>query len=305
MLDMTRLVFMGSPAFAVPSLRAIASSVVGVVTQPDRPAGRGNALTPPPVKQATLELDLPVVQPERLPEALEQLRAWKPDVIVVVAFGKLLTQEVLDLPPLGCLNLHASLLPQYRGAAPIPAAILAGETKTGVTLMKLDAGLDTGPMLAQRTYVMNPVETASQVAKGLSVVGAELLQERLPDYLAGKLELVPQDDRLASYAPQLKKEDGLLRFSETAETLVRRVRAMTEWPGAFIHVNDEPLKVLRAHAQRDLTATPGQVIEVDDQPAIGAAEGVLVLDEVQPAGRKPMAAASFLNGHPTFVGQRL
>jgi len=302
---MPRIVFMGSPAFAVPSLRAIADSVVGVVTQPDRPAGRGNALTPPAIKQAGLELDLPVIQPDHMREAIDQLRAWKPNLILVVAFGKILKQEVLDLPPLGCLNLHASLLPQYRGAAPIPAAILAGETKTGVTLMKLDAGLDTGPMLAQRTYIMNPVETASQVADGLSLMGAELLRELLPVYLSGKLDLVPQEDALASYAPQLKKEDGLLQFTNSAEALVYRIRAMTDWPGAFVHVNGEPLKVLRAHAQPDLTAAPGLVIQVDGCPAIGTLEGVLVLEEVQPAGKKAMDAASFLNGHPNFVGQRL
>lgn len=300
-----RIVFMGSPAFAVPGLRAVADSVVGVVTQPDRPAGRGKALTPSPVKQTADELGLPVIQPEHMREAMEQLRAWKPDLIVVVAFGKILKQDVLDLPPYGCLNVHASLLPQYRGAAPIPAAILAGEAKTGVTLMKLDAGLDTGPMLAQRTYVMNPVETASQVAEGLSAMGAEVLSERLPDYLAGKLERVPQDDKLSSYAPQLKKEDGLLRFNQAAEALVRRVRAMTDWPGAFLQVNDELLKVLHAHADYGVAAPPGQVIKVGSLPAIGTAEGVLVLEKVQPAGKKAMDAASFLNGRSDFIGLQL
>ncbi len=302
---MPRIVFMGSPEFAVPSLQTIAESVVGVVTQPDRPAGRGRTLSPCPVKQAADELKLPAIQPGRMSEAMEQLRAWEPDLIVVVAFGKILKPEVLDLPSHGCLNVHASLLPQYRGAAPIPAAILAGEVKTGVTLMKMDVGLDTGPMLAQRTAPILPTDSAARLAKRLSFLAADILHDRLPEYLAGQLEAIPQDETLTSYAPQLKKEDGLLRFTDDAGALDRRVRAMTDWPGAYVHLNGEPLKILRAHARLDITTTPGQVIKVDNLPAIGAAEGVLVLDEIQPAGKNAMPAADFLNGYPKFIGAQL
>jgi methionyl-tRNA formyltransferase len=302
---MPRIVFMGSPEFAVPSLQTIAESVVGVVTQPDRPAGRGRTLSPCPVKQAADELKLSAIQPGRMSEAMEQLRAWEPDLIVVVAFGKILKPEVLDLPSHGCLNVHASLLPQYRGAAPIPAAILAGEVKTGVTLMKMDVGLDTGPMLAQRTAPILPTDSAARLAKRLSFLAADILHDRLPEYLAGQLEAIPQDETLTSYAPQLKKEDGLLRFTDDAGALDRRVRAMTDWPGAYVHLNGEPLKILRAHARLDITTTPGQVIKVDNLPAIGAAEGVLVLDEIQPAGKNAMPAADFLNGYPKFIGAQL
>ena len=302
---MPKIVFMGSPEFAVPSLQTIAESVVGVVTQPDRPAGRGRTLSPCPVKQAADELKLPTTQPGRMSEAMEQLRAWEPDLIVVVAFGKILKPEVLDLPSHGCLNVHASLLPQYRGAAPIPAAILAGEVKTGVTLMKMDVGLDTGPMLAQRTAPILPTDTAARLAKRLSFLAADILHGRLPEYLAGKLEAIAQDDKLANYAPQLKKEDGLLRFTDDAGALDRRVRAMNDWPGAYVHLNGEPLKILRAHPRLDITTTPGQVIKVDNLPAIGAAEGVLVLDEIQPAGKNAMPAANFLNGNQKFIGAQL
>ncbi len=302
---MPRIVFMGSPEFAVPALQTIAESVVGVVTQPDRHAGRGRVLTPCPVKQAADELKLPTIQPERLSEAMEQLRAWEPDLIVVVAFGKILKPEVLDLPKHGCLNVHASLLPQFRGAAPIPAAILAGEVKTGVTLMKMDVGLDTGPMLAQRTAPILPTDTAARLAKRLSFLAADILHGRLSEYFAGELEAIPQDEKLASYAPTLKKEDGLLKFTDDAAVLDRRVRAMNDWPGAYVQLNGEPLKILRAHARLDITTTPGHVIKVDNLPAIGTAEGVLVLDEIQPAGKIAMPAADFLNGNPKFVGTQL
>lgn len=302
-----RVVFMGSPAFAVPSLRAAAelSRVVGVVTQPDKPAGRGRQLTPCAVKIAAGELGLPVTQPEKVRDAVEQLRAWKPDLILVAAFGKILRADVLHLPPLGCLNIHASLLPRHRGAAPIPAAILAGDSETGVTLMKMDEGLDTGPALAARSTPISPTETAAQLAGRLARLGAELLRDSLADYAAGKLPPLPQDDSLATYAPQLKKEDGLLRFTEPAAALERRVRAMNEWPGAFFYYSNAPVKVLRAHLRADRIAAPGRVINVEGQPAIGCADGSLVLDEIQPAGKKPMPGADYLNGNPAFIGSQL
>ncbi len=305
---MTRIVFMGSPDFALPSLRALASHyhVVGVVTQPDRTSGRGRELKPPPVKRLAQELGIPLIQPEKLrqPEAMQQLREWNPDLIVVAAFGQILRPEVLQLPRFGCLNVHASLLPRWRGAAPIQAAILAGDEETGVTIMKMDEGLDTGPILTQRALRIQPDETAGSLFQTLSTLGADLLLETLPRYLAGKLTPAPQPAEGVTYAPMLKKQDGLLDFTSDVNELERKVRAFNPWPGAFMDFNGMILKVHRAHTLplplgegqgvRDVSA--GQRLIVQNQPAVGARGGVLVLDEVQPPGKKPMSGKSFLAG---------
>ncbi len=206
--DLT-IVFMGSPDFSVPSLQMLAKHhrIIGVVTQPDRPAGRGRTLTPPPIKQAADDLELPVIQPKRLrePEAMEQLRQWKPDLIVVAAFGQILRPEVLDLPPLGCVNVHASLLPRWRGAAPIQASILQGDEQTGVTIMLMDPGVDTGPIIQQMATRIRPKETAGELSGRLAELGASLLSDTLPGYLSGKLIPQPQDNAQANYAAVLKK----------------------------------------------------------------------------------------------------
>lgn len=296
-----RVVFMGSPDFALPSLRALASryQIVGVVTQPDRASGRGRALKPPPVKTLALELGLPLVQPEKLrqPEAVQQLRAWNPDLIVVAAFGQILKPEVLDLPRFGCLNVHASLLPRWRGAAPINAAILAGDEETGVTIMKMDAGLDTGGILAQRAFRLSPDVTAGAAFDALSALGADLLLESLPDYLAGKLTPVPQPEDGVTYAPMLKKEDGRLDFARPADELERRVRAMNPWPGAWFEWDANLLKVARA---KTLGGEKGRAsgirLVVEGRPAVTCADGALVLEEVQPAGKRPMSGRAFLAG---------
>jgi len=295
------LVFMGSPDFALPGLRALAGhhTVVGVVTQPDRASGRGRAIKSPPVKLLAQELEIPVIQPEKLraPEAIEQLRAWKPDLIVVAAFGQILRKDVLDLPPHGCINVHASLLPRWRGAAPINAAILHGDEETGVTIMKMDAGLDTGPMLAQRAIRLTREDTAGSVTESLSHLGADLLIETLPDYLSGKLAPVPQPEEGMTYAPMLKKEEGRLDFTRPAEELERRVRAFNPWPGAFMDFDGALLKIHRAHAVAKGGETEaGQRLVHEDQPAVGAGGGLLILDEVQPAGKKSMSGKSFLAG---------
>ena len=296
---------MGSPAFAVPSLKGVADSVVGVVTQPDRPAGRGKQVKPCPVKLTALELGLPIIQPEKLKEALEQLQTWSPDVIVVAAFGQILRASVLNLPPRGCLNVHASLLPRHRGAAPIAAAILAGDVEAGVTLMKMHAGIDTGDMLATKSIRVETTDTTTSLAEKLSYLGAELLKEKLNDYLNGTLTPIKQNNDLATYAPMLKKEDGLLHFNESAVALERRVRAMSDWPGTYTLWKDTPLKIIRCRARSGITVESGKVIKIKNEIAIGTSEGVLILDEVQPAGKKPMSAISFVNGNPTFVGARL
>jgi len=305
---MTKIVFMGSPEFALPSLRALAGAydVVGVVTQPDRASGRGREVKMPPVKTLALELGLPVMQPEKLraPDAMEKLRAWSPDLIVVAAFGQILKQDVLDLPRFGCLNVHASLLPRWRGAAPINAAILHGDEETGVTIMQMDAGLDTGAMLAKRAMRLPPDGTAGTVTSTLSHLGADLLIETLPRWFAGEIQPEPQDDLLSTYAPMMKKEEGRLDFTRDVNELERQVRALNPWPGAFMDFDGATLKIHRAHVRQTSSlalefvnnAEAGQRLIVENQPAVGARGGVLILNEVQPAGKKSMSGKSFLAG---------
>lgn len=296
-----RIVFMGSPEFSLPVLRALADSypVAGVVTQPDRPAGRGRSLTAPPVKLLSQELGLPVIQPRRLreTEAMEQLRQWNPDLIVVAAFGQILRPEVLNLPPYGCINVHASLLPRWRGAAPIQAAILHGDEETGITVMRMDPGVDTGPTLSQRALPVLPEDTAGTLSERLASLGAELLIETLYRYMAGEATLHVQNDSQATYAPMLKKEDGRLDLDQPAEALARRVRAFNPWPGSFIDWHGQILKILQAHALPDITAAqPGQTVIYRGMPALGTGQGLLALDEVQPAGKRPMPGDAFLHG---------
>jgi methionyl-tRNA formyltransferase len=290
---------MGSPEFSLAAMRALAANynVVGVVTQPDRPSGRGKQLTPPPVKLLALELGLPVIQPNRLrgPEAVEQLRAWAPDLIVVAAFGQILRQDVLDLPAQGCINVHASLLPRWRGASPIQAAILHGDAETGVTIMRMDAGLDTGPILSQRAIPIAPDDTAASLSEKLAALGADLLMETLPRYLSGELLPTPQPEEGVTTASTLNKNDGLLEPSLVAEVLARKVRAFNPWPGAFIMWKGQPLKVHRAHVASGLSS-PGKYSVSAGLPALGTAFRLLVLDEVQPAGKTAMSGAQFLHG---------
>ena len=294
-----RIVFMGSPEFALPSLKQLAHhyDVVGVITQPDRASGRGRELKAPPVKTLALELNLPIIQPQKLrePDAMGQLSDWNPDLIVVAAFGQILRKDVLELPRYGCINVHASLLPRWRGAAPINAAILAGDEEIGVTIMKMDVGLDTGPMLSKKSIRLTSDLTTASALQTLSTLGADLLIETLPDYIAGKITPQPQPKEGATYAPMLKKEDGLLDFTRPADELERRVRAMNPWPGAWFEWNGNILKVQRAHVEQD-KAEAGKRLIAQNQPAVGAGGGILILDEVQPPGKKLMSGKSFLSG---------
>lgn len=305
MTQSPRIVFMGSPDFAVPTLEALAArySVFGAVTQPDRPAGRGGTLKPPAVKSAALRLGIPVIQPEKLrqPEAMAQLQAWAPDLIVVAAFGQILRPAVLDLPRFGCINVHGSLLPRGRGAAPIQAAILAGDAETGITIMKMDPGVDTGPILSQRAIPIAPDETGGSLFEKMSTIGAELLLETLPKYLSGEIQPRPQPEVGATYAPMLKKEDGLLGFTQPAAALERRVRAMNPWPGAYFVWNGASLKVLRASVSGVKSPGAGTRLTVQGQPAVGTGEGILVMEEVQPAGKKPMPGKAFLSGAREWI----
>lgn len=299
MHTMTRVVFMGSPEFAIPVLKALTHEfdVVGVVTQPDRPAGRGRQLKAPAVKQAAQALNLHVIQPPRLraPEAVEQLRHWSPELIVVAAYGQILRPDVLALPEYGCINVHASLLPRWRGAAPIQAALLEGDLETGVTIMKMDEGVDTGAILSQRGIPIEPDDTAGSLAEKLSLLGAELLGETLPRYLAGQIKPQAQGIQGATYAPMLKNEDGLLDLTQPAEALARRVRAFNPRPGTFLVLDGAALKIHSAHAEIN-GSTPGQRLVYRGKPALGTGKGILVLDEVQPPGKRPMDGRAFLAG---------
>jgi methionyl-tRNA formyltransferase len=296
-----KIVFMGSPEFALPGLQKLAEEypVVGVVTQPDRPAGRGRTLKPPPVKELAMQLGLPVIQPERLrePAAMEQLQSWQPDIIVVAAFGQILRPSVLNLPSYGCINIHGSLLPRWRGAAPIQAAILTGDEQTGITIMKMDPGIDTGPMLSQRAIPITDEDTAATLSQKLAHLGAELLLETLPGYLERSIHPVPQDESAATYASMLSKEDGRLDLRQPARALARKVRAYNPWPGAFIRWEGQVVKIHRAlTAASQPGTTPGQTIVLQRQPALVAGEGILILQQVQPPGKKPMLGEVFLNG---------
>ena len=296
---MTKVVFMGSPDFSLPSLRALANAydVMGIVTQPDRASGRGRELKAPPVKTLALELGIPVMQPEKLrqPEAMEQLHAWNPELIVVAAFGQILRKDVLDLPRFGCINVHASLLPRWRGAAPINAAILHGDKETGVTIIKMDVGLDTGPILSKRSMPLTQQDTAGSVFEKLSTLGADLLIETLPDYLSGNLTPTPQPEEGVTYAPMMKKEEGRLDFRQPAEELERRVRAFNPWPGAFMEFDGALLKVHWARVETGEAAV-GERLVSNGQPAIGAGDAIIILEEVQLAGKKSMSGKSFLAG---------
>ena len=299
------LVFMGTPEFAVPSLQALLDAgydVRGVFTQPDRPVGRGQKLTAPPVKVLALEAGLPVFQPTRLrgdEAALETLRRLSPAAIVVVAYGQILPESVLSLPSRGCVNVHASLLPRYRGAAPIQWAVLNGDETTGVTTMQMEKGLDTGPMLLERETAIAPDETADALAHRLSRIGAELLVETLPPYLSGDLVPTPQDDALASYAPMLRKEMATLDWTMPARTLFNRVRGLAPWPGTTSTLAGEAFKVLssRPGPGDEAPRAPGTLLAIEGggwHVATGA--GTLVIERVQFPGKKPQTAAEAARG---------
>lgn len=303
-----RIVFMGTPQFAVPILLALADhhQVVGVVAQPDRPAGRGRKVVISPVKEVALARGLLPFQPRtlRAPEAVERLAAWNPDVIVVAAFGQILPPPVLELPPHGGLNVHASLLPRYRGAAPIPAAILAGDAMTGVTVMRMDEGMDTGPILAQAKWPIAPDDTAASLAARLAGLGAQLLIDTLPGWLSGEIQAQAQDAPSATYCSPMRKEDGHLDWTRPAVYLDRQVRACDPWPGAHTTWQGRRLKVLRAHPRPEWREdrVPGQVVGLKPGIGVVTGRGLLELLEVQLAGKKPMAAAPFARGQRDLIG---
>jgi len=295
-----KIVFMGSSDFSVRILKDLAEkyTLCGVVTQPDKPAGRGKTLTPPPVKVLADQLRIPVLQPAklRLPESFAQLEALQPDLIVVAAYGQILRQNVLDLPKFGCINVHASLLPRWRGASPIQAAILNGDTISGVTIMKMDAGIDTGPELAKKDVTIDPDETSLSLSEKLAAIGGSLLIETLPGYLNGTINPITQEENGATYTSMIKKEDGQLDFNYPAQTLERKIRAYFDWPGTFMDWEGQILKVRKAKVDLLCSTLPGKRDLCGGYPCIGTTEGGLILLEVQPAGKKWMDGKDFVRG---------
>lgn len=305
---------MGTPEFAVPSLDALLRSpheVVGVVTQPDRPKGRGHALAASPVKQVCQREGIPFLQPTKMkdPGFLQALQAWKPDLIAVAAFGRILPPAILALPPKGCINVHGSLLPKYRGAGPIQWAIINGEPETGITTMLMDEGMDTGAMLLQESVPIGPEETAGSLSVKLGDVGARLLLETLRRMEEGTLTPRPQDYSQATMAPLLKKEDGLIDWTMPAKKIADRVRGLTPWPGAFTFAGDERWTLRRVAAAERSAGTeppgtgPGTVVETGKQRLLVATgDGLLEILELQPANSRQMTATQYLAGHRHLPG---
>lgn len=305
---MAKIVFMGTPDFAVPTLHALLKhhEVVGVVTQPDRPSGRKQKLKASPIKEVALAHDIPIFQPEKIrkKEAIAILKQWEADVFIVAAFGQILPQAVLDIPPHGSINVHASLLPRWRGASPIHAAIRAGDDETGITIMKMDAGLDTGPMLSQGTVVIDHEETGQSLHDKLAKMGGDLLIHTLDGYISGAITPHPQPETGVTYAPQISKEEGHINWKRTSIEIERLVRAFTPWPGTFTFWNDKQLKILGGHVAGG-TAPIGKVVEYDWNIVIGTGQGIFVPSKVQLAGKKAIDFQDFLRGYPDFVGSVL
>ena len=300
-----RIVFIGTGEIGVPTLRALLNSeheVLAVVTQPDKPIGREQRIEPPPIKKAIAKTSIPILQPARIKDqqATEQIRSLTPDVIVVVAYGQILPRDVLEIPRFACLNLHASLLPRWRGASPIQATIAAGDCETGITVMYMDEELDTGDILLQRSVEILPNDTGGSLHDRLAQIAPDALLESLRLVAAGNAPRIKQDTARATYAPKLKREHGQIDWSESAEAIERKIRAYNPWPGAFMKVDHQNLKVFSASVV-DLNGQPGEVLRSDKDLIVAAGKGALSLTEVQLEGKRRMTAAEFLRGHGAFV----
>jgi methionyl-tRNA formyltransferase len=308
-----RIVFMGTPKFSVPSLAALLTSehgVVGVVTQPDRPKGRGQELAASPIKQLAIQHKIPILQPLKMkdPAFLDALSVWKPDLIAVTAFGRILPKVILDLPSLGCVNVHASLLPKYRGAGPIQWALIRGERETGITTILMDEGMDTGAVLLQEKVLIAPDDSAGTLSSKLAEVGGRLLIDTLARIQDGTITPQPQDQSQATMAPLLKKEDGLLDWTLTACDLANRVRGLSPWPGAYTYLGEDRWVVLKASALDRSVARvlPGTIVDATKEGLIVATgSGVLRIMEFQPANSRRMSVAQYLTGHTLAPGLRL
>ena len=300
-----KVVYMGTPDFAVPPLRALVKAgyeVVGVVTQPDKPKGRSKTLLPPPVKEEALKYNIPVYQPLKVrePEFMETLKNLAPDVIVVAAFGQIIPKAILDLPEFGCLNIHASLLPKYRGAAPIQQAVINGDKEAGVTIMKMGTGLDTGDMISRASVLLAEDETGGSLFDRLSELGAELLVKTLPSVFDGTAVYEPQPEESPTpYVGMITKQMGLLDFQKDAETLERLIRGLNPWPSAYTYLNGKTLKIWKAAVEKSGSEpeNPGTIIKADkDGIHVVCGQDILILQEVQLEGKKRMDAAAFLRG---------
>jgi methionyl-tRNA formyltransferase len=316
-----RIVFIGTGEIGVPTLRALLNSeheVIAVVTQPDKPVGREQRIEPPPIKKVITRSGgfqtavgrsaagkpplLEVLQPAKIkdPQTIKEIRSLTPDVIVVVAYGQILPRDVIEIPRLACLNLHASLLPRWRGAAPVQAAIAAGDCETGITVMHMDEGLDTGDILLQRSVEILPNDTGGSLHDRLAQIAPEVLHESLRLVAAGNAPRIAQDNARATYAPKLKREHGLIDWSESAEAIVRKIRAYNPWPGAFMKVDRQNLKIFSASVV-DLNGQPGEILRSDKDLIVATGKGVLSLSEVQLEGKRRMTAAEFLRGHGALL----
>lgn len=311
-----KIVFMGTPDFAVPALRALLEdgyNVVAVVTQPDRPKGRKRVLTPTPVKEEALKHGLAVLQPEKLrqAESVEQIRSLAPDLIITAAYGQILPKSILDMPVLGCINVHASLLPKYRGGAPIHYAVMRGEQVTGVTIMYMDVGLDTGDMISSVEVPITEQDTTGSMFAKLSLAGAELLRKTLPDLIAGRIQAVPQNEAEAIYSPNITREDERIDWSKSARDIFNQVRGLNPFPGAFTTWNGDVLKVWQCKLPVSVdssagNAKPGTVLRADaDGIAVQTGDGALMLTIIQPAGKKAMEVEQFLRGSAIERGTAL
>ena len=295
-----RIVFIGTGEIGVPTLRALQKSgheLIGIVTQPDKPAGRAQKITAPPIKAALSEGTMSMLQPARIkdPQSIEEIRALEPDVIVVVAYGQILPRAVLEIPKIACLNLHASLLPRWRGAAPIQAAISAGDRETGMTVMYMDEGLDTGDILLQRKIDISPTETGATLHDRLAQIAPDALLESLQLLAAGNAPRISQDKSLASYAPKLNREAGRLNWNEGAEAIERKIRAYNPWPGAFAEFAGRNLKIFSATVV-DLRGKPGEILRKDRELVVATSDHALSLTDVQLEGKRRMSVAEFLRG---------
>jgi methionyl-tRNA formyltransferase len=306
-----RMAFFGTPDFAVPTLRALLNSrhrVIGVVSQPDRPRGRGGVVTPTPVKAIAAAAGIPVLQPDRLkdPAFRDAFARWAPDLAVVAAYGKILPEWLIAVPRLGMINVHASLLPRYRGAAPIQRAVLAGETETGVTIMRIVKELDAGPMFARVTRPILPDATSADVEHDLADAGGALLVTVVDDIAAGRAHETPQDDALATYAPKITKEEGAIDWSRSAWEIHNQVRGLIPWPIAWTHVHGARVQIIRTAPDEHGSGTPGEVAEAaGDVLRVATGRGALRLLMVKPEGRRAMSAREFLAGHAVAPGVRL
>jgi methionyl-tRNA formyltransferase len=303
-----RIVFIGAGEIGVPTLQALLKSaheVVGVVTQPDKPVGRSQLIEPPPIKKALSGTKIAILQPARIKDrqAIEEIRALKPDVIVVMAYGQILPRGVLEIPKIACLNLHASLLPRWRGAAPIQAAIAAGDRKTGITVMYMDEGLDTGDILLERTINILPSDTGGALHDRLGGIAPETLLESLDLLAKEKAPRTPQDNSLATFAPKLKREDGKIDWSDAAEVIERKIRAFNPWPGAFMTIEANGMRNLKIFSAEivDVEGRPGEILRSQNELVVAAGKNALSLRKVQVEGKRRMSAAEFLRGHTSIT----